>query len=115
MCSRPSTTGYDFSREDETCLYALGNSTACSNSLQCASGYSGRVTVELCTSEGKYSVAGCSAVTEESIVEESTEKLRGLMMTVDSENGVENASAVIDTIKQITAPRHGLYCRNLSL
>ena len=39
------------------------------------------------------------------------------MMTVDSENGVENASAVIDTIKQITAKPSNMdsTVRNLSV
>merc|ERR1711881_298880 len=56
-CTRPSTTGYDFSSVSET----LPHATFAATGITCASGYSGTVTATKCTGGNAYTVSGCKA------------------------------------------------------
>merc|ERR1711998_427197 len=60
-CTRPTNTAYDFSSEHADCLKSDGTAATCASSLSCADGYSGTITVGLCTSLGDYTVSGCEA------------------------------------------------------
>ena len=57
-CTRPTTTGYDFSNVDE---YSLYGSEFEVNDVACASGYEGTPTTAVCTVDnGPYVVSGCN-------------------------------------------------------
>merc|ERR1711990_1155330 len=70
VCTQPSTAGYVYSGENAAnCLLSTGTANTCASSLSCASGYSGTVSVTLCSSAAAYTVSGCSAVTVASLTE----------------------------------------------
>ena len=60
-CTRPSTTGYDFSGATETLTGASFSATG----IICSPNYSGTPQATVCAADGEYTVSGCEADTND--------------------------------------------------